>query len=172
LDGARPHEPPTGEIAPTNYSAAEGLPAIGEMEWDEGVERYLQAQSIMELGWWEQGRIAASVAKSYGDDSIGEFAREVDASAQTVRFQRAIYRRWKQLEQNAPIGAFWEEVKAGRVRFHNLKLLQPLSDDDYLEVLGLALDNDWKHGRIARGGRHPARADRAGPGGGRWARGG
>lgn len=95
-----------------------------EGQWDVLCEQGRIAASNMDEGRWTLGELASCVEKTYREDRIGDFAKEVNVPKKRVAQYRAVYKFWSPA---------WEKSK----RLDFLETRPNLSYTHYLTALRL-----------------------------------
>lgn len=126
------------------------FPTPEPIGWEEALEVGRTGLSMQSAGWLYLAYAASCVEVQYGQETLKGYAQELDISHSSVKHQRRLYGRLVRLNnEEGKTLPFWPGVQSGLIPYYNLLICSPLSDEDFIEVLTLAHDHEWKHQRIA-----------------------
>jgi len=85
-----------------------------QIEWEEAISLGLELREQKDNVQWSLGGLASRVAKSYGEDSIGEFAKAINIPKNTLREYRRIVKKFPLGNQEPMLCFRHYQVAAGQ----------------------------------------------------------
>lgn len=115
---------------------------LKQVEWELLCEQGRIAASNMDEGRWLLGELALMVDKQYGDDAIGEFAKDINVPKKRIAQYRTVYKFWSPAwEKSKRLDFLGERPNLSYTHYLNALRLKDL--DEALKWIDEASSNGW-----------------------------
>lgn len=81
----------SSELVQAGFGSLDGLPVFTSDAWEDHVQAWIDAESLVTDQRWRQAAICASVTTHYGEQSVDKFAESVGVHPRRVYEYRAVY---------------------------------------------------------------------------------